>query len=43
MMLVRPEPKVVEKSDIAARAHARFVARGGQPGRAMETELHAST
>ncbi len=47
MMLVRPEPKVIAKSDIAARAHELFVARGGQPGHAMadwlaaETELHA--
>ncbi len=41
MMLVRPEPKVVAKNEIAARAYELFVARGGQPGRAMEDWLTA--
>jgi len=40
-MLVRPERKEVANRDIAARAHELFVARGGQPGRAMEDWLAA--
>lgn len=41
LMLVRPERKEVANRDIAARAHELFVARGGQPGRAMEDWLAA--
>jgi hypothetical protein len=38
MMLVRREP---DRAAIAARAYALFVARGGEPGRALEDWLAA--
>lgn len=38
MMLVRREP---DRAAVAARAYALFVARGSQPGRALEDWLTA--